>query len=481
MGETAVKHVKKLQKKQIAGIAGGAVLGIIIALLPPFGGLEKSAMVTLGVFVWTIIQWVAGTMNIGLASVIMVLLFAVFRCAPLRSVFSGFTGTTWRFMFGAMGMNVALIKSGMMKRIAHAVIRVFPASFRGQTAGMMTVGLVMTPLIPSITAKTIIAMPIAKSVTTEMGYQNRSRELHGLWVAGFVGVNMASCLVMNASFYCYFAYGQLPEAVRQQIGWVQWVLAALPWGVVTLGLCLIFIQLMYGPKRGSESKEQAAARLASIKNESKQPLSTDEKVTGLVFAVAILLWATENLHGIPGYLVALVSLAVLLLSRRVWIADLKKGIPWDILIMSGCLIGLGPVLEGSGIAGYVLDLASPMVTVMADNPYLFVVMVALMVTLSRYVYISVISVSATFMPLLMPIAAAAGINPWIAAFAMLTAGNIWNTIYMSPLALQGLAAFGGEEVVDFSKLSRFSFLYIVLNLVGLIASVPYWKLIGFII
>lgn len=466
--------------KKIIGFTVGLILALVIAfLIPPPEGLTKTSMLALGIFVWAICQWIAGTFSFFITGMTMTLLFAATKCAPFSKVYSGFSGTTWWFMVGAMGMSAALAKSGLMKRIAYNIMKLFNPSFRGQAAGLMTVGAVVTPLIPSITAKTIMGMPIAKGVATEMLYENKSKEMHGLWLASFIGLTITSYMFVNSNFFCYFAYGLLPEEVQATMVWGKWVVATLLWGAIVLGLSLLAITLFYKPKAGKE-KKTITKEFVNNELEKMGPLSKDEKLIAVVFVLAVLMWATENLHGLSGHFVAIGALIFFLMTGKLTVPDLKTGIPWDMLMMSGSLMGLGSVLAEVGLTDYIVKLTSPMVNFISGNVYLFVAVIAIMIYLVRYVYFGMMSVCATFMPLIVPIAAAAGINPWVVAFAMLTAGGTWNTIYQNSCALQGFAAYGGEDVVDYGKLSNFSYLYMIINLIALMASVPIWRFMGLI-
>lgn len=475
----AEEKKKTAPKKLIGGILGIVLFLVIGFLIPPPEGLTSLSMIALGIFLWAICQWVSGTFSFFVTGMTMTLAFAFFKCAPFSKVYSGFSGTTWWFMVGAMGMSAALAKSGLMRRLAYNIMKLFSPTFRGQVMGLMSVGIVVTPLIPSITAKTIMGMPIAKGVASEMKFQNKSSEMHGLWLSSFIGLTITSYMFVNSNFFCYFAYGLLPEDVQQQMVWGNWVIATLLWGVIVLGGCLLAILLIYKPKKASTevvTKEFVLTELAKM-----GPLSTDEKLIGIVFIVSVLLWATENIHSVPGHLVAIAALIIFLMTKKLTVNDLKTGIPWDMLLMSGSLMGLGSVLAEVGITDYIVILTEPLITVISNNVYLFVAVVAIMIYLVRYVYFGMMSVCATFLPLLVPIAAAAGISPWVVAFAMLTAGGTFNTIYQNSCALQGYAAYGGEDVVDFGKLSNFSYLFMAINLVGLLASIPVWRLLGLIV
>lgn len=66
-------------------------------------------------------------------------------------------------------------------------MKLFPASFKGQTAGLVVAGNLIGPLIPSVTAKCAIAAPFALGVSNQMGYEKDSKGAAGLFGAMFIG------------------------------------------------------------------------------------------------------------------------------------------------------------------------------------------------------------------------------------------------------------------------------------------------------
>ncbi|NPU97805.1 MAG: SLC13/DASS family transporter [Candidatus Omnitrophica bacterium] len=69
----------------------------------------------------------------------------------------------------------------------------------------------------------------------------------------------------------------------------------------------------------------------------------------ITFAVTILLWLTESLHGMNAYVVAVIPVAVLSITQVITKEDLKR-ISWDVLWLVAGGIALGMGLEKSGLS-----------------------------------------------------------------------------------------------------------------------------------
>ena len=69
----------------------------------------------------------------------------------------------------------------------------------------------------------------------------------------------------------------------------------------------------------------------------------------ICFALTILLWLTGSLHGMNSYVVAMIPVAVFLVSGVIGKQDLKN-LSWDVLwlISGGIALGLG--LESTGLS-----------------------------------------------------------------------------------------------------------------------------------
>lgn len=461
------------KKKTVAAIVG-ILLGVLVACLPTPEGLTRISMITLGVTVWAIIYWVFQVQNIFVTAIIMSLLFVVLKCASFGVVFSAFSGATWWFVIGVLGMSCALGRSGVMKRFAYYIMRLFPATFAGQVLGMIVAGFIINPLIPSTAAKLSICVPISVGMAQVMGFDKRSKGMHGLFLAAIVGVMLMSVCFLSANIWGTMTYGLLPAETQAQFSWINWFLAIIPWGLVVAAGCYFLIVRMYKPEVKTTFSKQY------IEDELKNmgPMSKKEKITLIIFVVAILLWATEKLHGIYGCVVAMGALIALIVTNILTVDDFKKGIPWDVVFLSGAMIGLGGVLQSVGIQDYISSAVAPYVSRITGNPYIFVAAIAIILYVVRIVYVEQVSTVNIFVLLFIPFAIQAGINPWISSMVVFTSLLNWNLIHQNLLMITAYSVAGGEEYIDYKSIARLSTGYMILNIIGFWVCIPIWQLTG---
>ena len=51
---------------------------------------------------------------------------------------------------------------------------------------------------------------------------------------------------------------------------------------------------------------------------------------------------------------------------------------------------------------------------------------------------------------------------------------------MSNFGIPAFGMWGGEENLDYNQLAKPSWVYCVLNIIAIIVSIPFWKMIGLI-
>lgn len=318
-------------------------------------------------------------------------------------------------------------------------------------------------------------MPISKGIADAMGYEPKSKGMHGIWAATFTGITMCSYAFYSSNFYCIYVRGMLDENTQAKFGFLGWLLAAIPWMLILIIGMAIGINLLYKPDKNDSlmSKEYISSELKKL-----GALSRDEKISILVLGVCVVLWATENSHGLASHVVALTAAAVLMMCGVISVADFIKGVGWTMLLIIAILVGLGNVFEEVGINAYAATLVQPLVTPIAGNPYILLIAITLICYALRFVITSQMTALPIFMSVMLPICAVSNISPWVMGFVILTATSTWNVIYQNTFAMQGFAAY--DEQVVYGKLAKSSICFMLVNIVAIIVSIPIWSMMGYI-
>lgn len=480
VGSAAVKVQLQPEKSRtrrfinsIGGFAG-TLAGIAIAFHNPPQGLTVAAMRAEGILVWAVSFWVFDILPDYVTALLMCTFWAVMKTVPFQTAFSNFSDSNWWIMVGAFGLGVAATKSGLLRRSALFLLNLFPATFKGQTLGLIGAGTVLSPFVPSASARAAIASPLALAISDVMKYDRKSPGASGMFGAMWVGFCVTgSPMFLSGTFINFATVGQFPKAYH--VTWMSWFVYALPWAIVVfLGLTLA-IWFLYQPSQATPLPQQAVSgeldRLGSM--------SRDEKVTFAVMSLTLAMWITESLHKIPSGDVAILALCVLLVSNVLNREDFRHGIEWPAVIYIGCLINMGTVCHALKIDLWLGRGLGPVVSNFVLRPYLFVVALSIAVYLIRFVIVSITSTAVIFTIVLSPLAIAHGMHPWVIAFVSVACANIWFLFYLNAWFV--LAFYGtGGDMVEHRKLVKLSFAYAAIAIIGFLVSVPYWRWLGLI-
>ncbi len=473
------------------GAIAGIVLGIVVALLMPFAGLDTQASLTFGILVWAIIWWVLNILPEMLTAFIMAVLFIAVADVPADSVFSSFASETWWLLLAAFGLGVGMKESGLLIRIAHGVLGRFAPRFKSQVFALIASGTVLGPFIPSMTAKLAVLEPLAMGIGDSLNYQRKGRQMNGLFLAALTGVRTIGPAIISASIIGYALLAFYPDEIQSRFNMVSWFLAALPWFVVTSCLNYAAIVLLYGPrdkrdKKGKRGKKEAAHPSTHPPTDSparpshKQdlgPMTSREKKMLAIITTTVLLWILEPLHGIPSAAVALGGTAVLLACGVCSTKEFKTGMNWESLLFIGIVMSLSSVFSYTGIDDWIVTLIEPTIEQLAFSPFVFIAGIAIITIVLRFIIVSEMAYVNIFMAFMVPMAISLGINPWVVGFTVYTMVNPWFMPYQNPIYLAAFYSVDGE-MVDHGPMAAYCVLYLLICLIALMISVPFWLATG---
>ena len=279
-----------------------------VALSPPPSGLETEAMWVAGLLVWTLLNLILRYIPDFVVLMMMSCMWVILHIMPFQQAFESFTGTTVWLLVGALGIGTAVTKSGLLTRVALCTMKLCSPTFSGQVFAMLASGVVLSPFIPSTTAKVAVAGALATDVGERLGLEDRSWGMSGIWCAMYTSYSLMSPILMSASYFSYVILNLMPEHIRGDLTLVRWSVAMLPWGVVTFLGAFAAISILYKPKHKIEiSREDINEMLHDL-----GPVTRDEKITIAVVGVCMVCWVFERQLDIPSVVPALMGMGLLM-------------------------------------------------------------------------------------------------------------------------------------------------------------------------
>ena len=518
-----VKEEAKRRIKLGCAAAGALAAAVLIATCP-IPGLSYQATAVLGILIMAIVWWITGVLPEFVTAVVMAVLFVVVAGISVGATFSTFASSTWWLLLSAFTLGVGMKTSGLMRRIALAIVRKFPRTFRCQVIAQLVTGTVLGPLIPSLAVKGAMLAPLAMSIGDELGYERQGKRATGLFAAMLVGIRTVAPTIVSASVTGYALMATLPADVQEQFNMASWFVAALPWLVVVLALNYFLIMGMYGrgKKAGSGSEtvgapgnaqslkqsslrcgtrfvgaaecadsKQVSARLKAGEpsrggtdlNDNQSipdclgPLSAVEKRMLAIILVTVVLWATEPFHHISAMAVGLAAFVFMFVLKVIDVPAFKSGVNWTSLLFIGIALGLGSVFAEAGLNDWVMQTCGPAFQALAGNPYLLVLGIGVITVVLRFLIVSEVAYLNLLMAFLVPMAASVGVNPWVLGFSAYALVIAWFAKYQSPIYLAAFYAVDGK-MAKHSELAKYCGVYLATCLAGLVVCVPYWQWMG---
>lgn len=330
-------------------LAFAALFGIVV-LLPDAPGLSAAGKKSLAVATFAIIIWITQALDDALSGIVIVLMLAGLKVTSVAGAFAGYSNTSlWLIVIGFI-MAGCMEKSGLSKRIALFMINAAKGSALKIYWAVAGVIGITTFLVPSITARTLLMLPIILGIghafKTEQGQSNIIKAL--LFIVAMSGT-MMSCGVLTGHVGNPATAGLIEAATQQTVTWSQWFkIGGFP--AFSLAFLSVFLMQWLWPP---ETKQIPDAH-AYVQNELSAigRFSSQEKYTLLVFVLTLILWATDSLHKVSVAIVGLLAVTLLIwpsIGIMSW-KEAQQKVPWNVFMLYGAGLSMGVAMVTSGAA-----------------------------------------------------------------------------------------------------------------------------------
>lgn len=409
-------------KKFILPVAVGIILWLITPIRPE--GLSSDAWHMFAIFVATIIGCITQPLPIGAVAMIGFTLTVLTGKVDIDPAVKGFGNSSIWLIAMAFFISRGFVKTGLGRRIALQFVKLFGKKTLGLGYSLVGVDLILAPATPSNTARAGgIMYPIINALSKSFGSKaddGTARKMGSF----LIFTEFHGNLITAAMFLTAMAGNPLAQSLAQHehihITWMNWFLAALVPGIVSLIVVPFIIYKIYPPeiKETPDAKSWADNELKDMGH-----MQRDEKFMIGIFLVALILWVLGSVIDMNATLTAFIALSLLLLTGVLsWSDVLKETGAWNTLIWFSILVMMASQLNELGfipwlsktIAGSLGGLSWPVVLVLLILFYFY----------SHYLFASSTAhVSAVYSALL-GVAIATGAPPLFSALMIGFFGNL---------------------------------------------------------
>jgi DASS family divalent anion:Na+ symporter len=464
-----VKKKLDTKTKKIIGLVLGIAIAIGLFCVPESELLSTNALRFLGIFLAITVFMIFDTLSQTVAVLLALVAFTLSGVTKGTEAFAHFGNSTVWIVVGVFGYAAAVSRTGVLKRLALVIMGVFPETYKGSITAMTVISTILTPAIPSQTAKMGILGPLSNSLCDVLGYDKGSKPAAGMFSAAFIPSHVLCTMFMSGAI----SYSLMSGYLGATYSYLQWLVMTSVWGIVVLVLNWLFCINFYKPESSTTavSKDFCKEQLKVL-----GCMSNNEKFAILTLVLVIGGFITGSITGIPNYVVALVGLLLMCFKGIFTSADFVTQINWHAIISVGAISEIAQLFSTTGASKWIGKALTPYLGIFASNVWILVITVCVVGFALKYIIVSTTAQLAIIFAIFGSLAAANGINPFIVVFTAWITGLAWPLPFINAQFISCLGTVG--DYVTFESQLPTNYAFYVMHLAGCLASIPLWKVLG---
>jgi len=407
---------------------------------------------------------------------IFFLLAMLLAVAKPQIVFSGFISGAFWLVFGGLIIGAAVETTGLGNRIAQSLISYVRGSYMWVVATILLINLVLIFLMPSTLSRVVLLIPIIISISDQMGYSRGSKPANGLVMVTVLTAYLCSTSVLPANVPNNVLMGASETFLNTPIRYFEYFLLHFPI-LGALKAIIIWGAVVYLFKPENQEVKIVTGDTGSIKK-SKTQLRKDEKRILIFLVCALLLWATDTVHGItPAWVSLAVGIACLFPKFGVVSpSEFKEKVAIGPLLYVAGIIGIGAVVADSGLGNYLSNVMIEASNLSPDDPLGgFLVLSGISMLLSFFSTMP--GVPAIMIPLAPDLQAASGLPlKTVVMTQVIGFSTVWLP-YQVPPIIVGMQ-LAGVPMVAGIKVTFFIAILSIILLTPLI--IIWWQFLGYL-
>lgn len=451
--------------------------GLVLWSLPAPQGLQANAWHLGAAFLSTIVGIIVQPLPMGAVALLAVAVAVSTQTLSIQDALSGFGNKVAWLAVSAFLISQGFIKTGLGSRIAYFFMARLGKRTLGLAYGFVATDLLLATAIPSSAARCGgILFPIVHSTSLSYGSSpeaGTSRRIGAfLMYSSFQGINITSAMFVTAMAANPLIL-ELAQGQGVELSWGMWAAAASLPGIISLLLIPYIIYRKYPP---SIKETPDAALYAKAKLAEMGPLKLHEGVMLGTFATLVLLWVLGPGVGLGSTTVAILGLAILLVTRTLsWQDVLNDRNAWHTFIWFAVLVMMANQMNNLGLIAW---FGNGVRSAVSHTNWVGASLIVLLVYFySHYFFASnTAHITSMYAPFL-AVALAVGAPGVAAALALGFVSNLFSS--MTHYGTSPAPVYFGAGYVDMRTWWRLGFLISLVNLLVWIGiGSLWWKLIG---
>jgi sodium-dependent dicarboxylate transporter 2/3/5 len=455
--------------------AGPLVFGVL--WFWPFAALSTDAHRLAAIVALVVLWWVTEAIPIAATALVGACLTVLCGVATATQAFAPFASPTIFLFMGSFMIGQAIVEHRLDRRLAAALLRLpLVAGDATRTALALGAATLLISGWMSNTATTAMMVPIALGVidaSARSSARGHARFRGGFLLAIAYTASIGGMMTPVGSPPNLITLGMLESVAGVQVSFFSWMLLVAPLSL-TYGVLLLVLQRRFfpGPAQPLHAVGSPAVDVT--------PWSAGQRNCAIAFGVAVTLWVLPGLAALTNApesmaamlrrldegVVAIAAAALLFLlpvdwKRRKFTLDWPTAsrIDWGTILLFGGGLSLGQLMFSTGLAAHIGEAA---VRTSGAESLWAVTAVATVIGLVLSEVTSNTAATSMLVPVVLAIAAAAGLNPVPPALGACLGASL---SFMFPISTPPNAIVYGTGLVPITTMMACG---IVLDAIGLV-------------
>jgi len=487
---------EKNESVNVLGLAGAFAALIAVMALPTPAALPYAGQIMLGLLLFSVILWMTEAVDYAVSAVLIVALMAFLlglapnaakpaevlgTSAALGLALGGFANTALALVAAATFLSAGMTVTGLDKRIALFVLSKVGARTSHVVIGAILVGIVLSFLVPSTTARVACLVPIIMGIILAFRVDTHSRFAGLLMITTAQAASIWNVGIKTAAAQNMVAIGFIEKSFKATITYPEWLLAAAPWAVL-MSIALYFVMMKLMPPEmeevqgGREAIARALAELGPVKPAEWRLLA--------ISASLLFLWATEKiLHPFDTSTTTVAAIGLMFLPY-VGVMGWKQAqprIPWGTIVLFGVGISLGTALLQTRAAGWLASIIVQNLGLQNASAFAILALLSAFLVVVHLGFASATALASAMIPIMIAVLQSVqtpGLN--LVGMTMLLQFVVSFGFILPVNAPQNMVAYGTETFAakDFVKTG------LALTAIGyalvLVLGATYWSWMGYL-
>ena len=382
--------------------------------------LTREGKGAIAIFLLAATWWVFEVVPIGVTSLAIGVLQALFLIRPARDAFTDFMVPSVMFIFASIMIGLVFTKTGLTRRLAYKMLIIV-----GEKTSMIYLGcFVVTAALAHIMAHTAVAAtiyPLLVSIYALYGEGDKKTKFgKGLFIGMAYVAGAGSIVTLLGAARGAVALGFYKDIMNVDVTFFQLTWYMFPIGWLMTFLLWGFFMVFFKPEKATiPGLREKAQKL----NDELGSLTKNEIKAALIVGICILVMAAKQflpaLAPIDKTAIILISTILFFVTGIMDLDDLEA-IPWNIILLFAGAMSIGNCLWQTGAANWMA--VNWLAMFQEANWFVFVMSIAFFVMIMTNVIMNVAAIAIS-LPVALVIAPYLGVAGEVILFsALVTAG-----------------------------------------------------------